>query len=57
MRSHDVSALTADDLDRTRRQLAACLALARPDSPARVPIMAEMDAIDRQLAAQAERDG
>ena len=53
-RAHDVSGLTCDDLDRARRELRASLALVRPDSPARVPILAEMSAIDRELG---ERTG
>lgn len=57
MREHDVSRLSAGELERTRRELAASLALVRPDPPARVPIMAQMSAIDTQLADQAERDG
>ena len=35
MRQHDVSALTARELERARRELAASLALTRPGSPAR----------------------
>ena len=50
MRDHDVSGLTAGELERTRRELAASLALVRPDSPARVPIVAHMSAIDAELA-------
>jgi hypothetical protein len=55
MRDHDVTGLTAAELDRTRRELQASLALVRPDSPARVPIIAHMAAIDTELAEQAER--
>ena len=43
MREHDVTALTARELDHSRRELAASLALARPDSPARAPILAHLD--------------
>jgi hypothetical protein len=50
MRDHDVSGLTARQLDRTRRDLHASLALVRPDSPARVPILAHLSAIDTELA-------
>ena len=57
MRDHDVRGLTAGELERARRDLAVSLALVQPDSPARVPIMAQMSAIDTQLADQAERDG
>jgi hypothetical protein len=38
------------ELDRARRELQASLALVRPDSPARVPILAHMSAIDAELA-------
>ena len=37
MREHDVTALTARELDCARRELAASLALARAGSPARAP--------------------
>jgi hypothetical protein len=40
MREHDVTALTAAELEAARRELAASLALARPGSPARTPILA-----------------
>jgi len=53
MRDHDVSSLTAGELERARRELAASLALVRPDSPARVPIEAQLSAIDTE---QAERE-
>ena len=52
-RRYDATGLTAGELDRTRRELAASLALARPDSPARVPILAHLAAIDAGLAARA----
>jgi hypothetical protein len=52
MRDHDVTALTGRELQQARRELAASLALARPDSPARVPILAQMTAIDAELAAR-----
>jgi len=52
-RPHDASALTAVELERTRRELRASLALARPDSPTRVPILAHLSAIETELA---ERD-
>jgi len=50
MRDHDVAELIAGELERTRRELAASLALARPDSPVRVPIAAQLNAIDTELA-------
>ena len=49
-RSHDVSGLTAAELQRTRRELQASLALARPGSAASVPILAHLSAIDTELA-------
>ena len=50
IRPHDAGGLTAGEIDRTRRELQASLALARPDSPARVPILAHLSAIDAELA-------
>jgi len=49
-RAHDVSGLTTAELERTRRDLQASLALARPGSAACVPILAHLDAIDAELA-------
>ena len=51
-RAHDVSGLSASELERTRRELSASLALVRSDSPVRVPILAHMSAIDAELAAR-----
>ena len=51
-RRYDASGLTAGELDRTRRELAASPALARPDSPARGPILAHLAALDAELAAR-----
>jgi hypothetical protein len=53
MREHDMTALTVTELEHARRELAASLALARPGSPARVPIQARMAAIDTELAGRA----
>ena len=53
MRDHNVTGLTGRELEQARRELAASLALARPGSPARVPIMARIRAIDAELAARA----
>src|SRR5580658_10626235 len=53
-RPRDVSGLTADQLERARRELAANLALVRPDSPPRVPILAHLSSIDTELAARGE---
>jgi len=49
-RLHDVGAYTADELEQVRRGLAASLALVRPNSPARIPILAQLAAIDVRLA-------
>ncbi|MGH3203203.1 MAG: hypothetical protein ACRDOA_09680 [Streptosporangiaceae bacterium] len=51
-RPHDVSGLAISELERARRELAASLALTRPDSPARAPILAHLSAIDTALAAR-----
>ena len=56
-RSHDVSGLTDAELARTRRDLQASLALARPGSAAGVPILAYLSAIDAELAGLAARTG
>jgi hypothetical protein len=53
MREHDVTALTAAELDAARRELAASLALARSGSPVRAPIQARMAAIDAELTGRA----
>jgi hypothetical protein len=50
IRPHDVRGLTAGELERARRELKASLALVRPDSPTRVPILAHMSAVDAELA-------
>ena len=52
IRPHDVGGLTAGELERARRELRASLALVRPDSPARVPILAHLSAIDAELAGR-----
>jgi hypothetical protein len=49
-RPHDVTSLTADQLERAKRDLQISLSLALPGSPVRVPILAEMTAIDTELA-------
>ena len=48
-RPHDVSRLTAGELERARQDLQVSLALARPGSPAREPILAQMSAIEAEL--------
>jgi hypothetical protein len=58
MREHDVTALTAAELEAARRELAASLALARPGSPVRIPVLARLAAIDTELAGrEAARPG
>lgn len=52
MREHDVTTLTADELDRARRELSSSLALARPGSHVRAPILARISAIDAELAVR-----
>jgi hypothetical protein len=52
-RDHDVRHLTTAELERTKRELRANLALITPHSPAHVPIQAHMTAIDAELAERA----
>lgn len=52
MREHDVSGLTAAELERARRDLQISLSLARPGSPVREPILTQLSAIDRELGAR-----
>ena len=52
-RPHDVSQLTTAELEIARRQLRANLGLITPGSPAHVPILAHMQAIDAELAGRA----
>ena len=52
MREHDVTMLTAAELAGVRRELFASLALARPGSPIRAPILARISAIDAELAVR-----
>jgi len=54
-RRYDAAGLTAGELERTRRELAASLALTRPGSPARIPILAQLTAIDAELAHRASQ--
>jgi hypothetical protein len=51
-RPHDVTGLTSEELEQARRDLRVSLALARPDSAVRVPILARMSAVDAGLAEQ-----
>jgi hypothetical protein len=52
-RPPDVSALTSGELESTRRELAASLALTRPGSAVRLPIQAHLTAIEAELARRA----
>ncbi|HEY6315099.1 MAG TPA: hypothetical protein VIY52_30445 [Streptosporangiaceae bacterium] len=51
-RRPDAGGLTAGELERARRELAASLALARPGSPARGLIAGHLSAIDAELAVR-----
>jgi hypothetical protein len=51
-RPPDLATLTPAELQRTRRDLAAALALARPGAPARHPISTHLAAIDAELASR-----
>ena len=53
MRDYSVRGLPASELERARRELVASLGLARPGSPVRVPIEANLNAIERELAERA----
>ncbi len=55
-RSHDVSALTAGELERVKRDIQVSLSLAWPDSPARVPMLAHLSAVDAELAERGDRE-
>lgn len=54
-RPPDVRTLTPGELERTRRELAAALALARPSSPAHALIAAHLAAITAELADRASQ--
>jgi len=49
-RPYEARMLAPGQLERARRELRASLALARPDSPARVPIQAQLNAVEAELA-------
>jgi hypothetical protein len=53
-RPYEVGGLTTGELERTRRELRANLALMRADSPARVPVVTYMRAINTELDERAE---
>jgi len=48
-RKHDAGGLTSAELERARRELMASLALARPGSAVRDPILAQLSAIEAEL--------
>ena len=52
-RDHDVRQLTTAELELRMRELRANLGLISPDSPAHVPILAHMRAVDAELAGRA----
>jgi hypothetical protein len=52
-RPHDVTRLIAGELERARREPHAILALTRPGSAVRVPILAQLIAADAELAERA----
>jgi hypothetical protein len=51
-RPHDVSQLTTAELETARRELRANLGLITPGSPAHVPVLAHMQAINAELAGR-----
>ena len=51
-RDHDVTGMTAAELQRARRDLKVSLALAFPGSPVRVPILEHLSAIDAELTSR-----
>jgi hypothetical protein len=53
-RHHDVGQLTTAELELTMRQLRANLGLIAPKSPAHAPILAQMRAIEAELAGRAD---
>jgi hypothetical protein len=54
----DMARLASGELERLGRELRASLALARPDSPMRGPILAHLAAIDAELSErQADKHG
>jgi hypothetical protein len=54
IRDHDVRQLTTAELERVKRDLRTNLGLITPNSPAHVPIRAQIKAIDAELAERAE---
>jgi hypothetical protein len=56
VREQDVTMLTAYELRRIKRDLQANLGLIRPDSLVRGPIMAQLNAVDTELAERANAE-
>jgi len=56
IRPHDVTGLKAGELERARSDLHASLALARPGSAIRAPILEHLKAIDAEITERAEQD-
>jgi len=54
-RVHDVSVMTDSELDRARRHLMVSLSLAYPGSPVRGAILAQISAIDAEVAGRESR--
>ena len=54
-RPNDVSGMTDDELERARCHLLVSLTLASPGSPMRVPILAQISAIDAEQARRASQ--
>jgi hypothetical protein len=54
-RPPEVSAVASDELKRTRRDLAAALALARTGSPVQTTIRTHLAAIDAELARRGDQ--
>jgi hypothetical protein len=50
IRRYEAEGLTPRELERARRELRASLALARPGSPACAPIVAQLNAVEAELA-------
>jgi hypothetical protein len=55
-RDHDVSGMTTAQLRRARRDLKITLSFARPGSVTTIPVMAQIRAIDQELAGRRGTD-
>jgi hypothetical protein len=53
-RCHDVSNPTTAELERAKRELHASLSLITQNSPAHLPIQAQLQAIEQELAERAD---